>query len=145
MKKYIKVVIGFRQDQYHTIDAEEAHKAYYLFLNPEMRGVFNNGVALVGKDIRSIEPDYNATMGYNPTHYLEAEDWNDIREKRVDTEIRNTLEYAQLIAKNNPELIALPLSEAFEKVSLPSPSKRELRSGLTSIGEAMVDYKASGK
>ena len=40
----IKIITGFRKDQYYTIDAEEAHKAYYLFLNPEERGVFNNGV-----------------------------------------------------------------------------------------------------
>lgn len=115
MKTYIKVITGFRENQYYTIDAEESAKAYYLFLNPEMRGVFNNGVALIGKNIQGIEPDYHTTMGYNPSHQLDSEDWNEIRGKGVDVEIRDTLSSAKLIAQNNPELISLPLSEAKAK------------------------------
>ena len=70
----IKIITGFRKDQYYTIDAEEAHKAYYLFLNPEERGVFNNGVAMIGKNVQGIEPDYHATMGWNSTHTLDSDD-----------------------------------------------------------------------
>jgi len=84
----IKLITGFRRDQYYTIDAEEAHKAYHLFLNPEQRGVFDNGVALKGENIQGIEPDYNSTMGWNADHVLEAEDWNEIKSKGVDRLLR---------------------------------------------------------
>lgn len=118
MKKYIKVITGFRQDQYYTIDAEEAHKAYYLFLNPEMRGVFNNGVALIGKNIQGIEPDYNATMGYNPNYKLEGEDWNEISGKGVDRALRDVLSEAKQIATTRSDLISLPMAQAREQTTL---------------------------
>ena len=58
MNPKIKLIVGFRRDQEHSIDADEAHKAYYLFLNPEKRGVFKSGLAIVGADIKEIVPDY---------------------------------------------------------------------------------------
>ena len=113
----IKVITGFRKEQQHTIDAEEAHKAYYLFLNPEKRGVFNNGVAIVGADIRSIEPDYHATMGWNATHTLDSDDMNEIRFKGIDEKLRNVLYAAKSVAQlGKPELMNLPLSEAQAKL-----------------------------
>lgn len=92
MKKLkIKIITGFRLDQHYTIDAEEAHKAYYLFLNPKERGIFKNGVALIGAHIQGIEPDYNSTMGWNPDHVLTADDLNQIREQGVDGLLRDAL------------------------------------------------------
>lgn len=82
-KYKIKIVCGFRKDQEFTIDANEAHKAYYLFNHPDKRGTFNNGLALKGSDIQRIEPDYNATMGWNPTHQLTGDDWNEIHSSGV--------------------------------------------------------------
>lgn len=107
----IKVITGFRQDQYYTINYDEAHKAYYLFLHPEERGVFDNGVALIGKNIQGIEPDYNATMGWNETHELNSDDWNEIRGKGIDTSLRDILFSAKQIAQFQPEKISQPLSE----------------------------------
>lgn len=102
MKKLkLKIITGFRENQYYTIDVEEAHKAYYLFLHPEERGVFDNGVALVGKNIQGIEPDYHATMGWNPSYKLEAEDWNEIKKERVDRDLRAIL----LVAKQTAQKI----------------------------------------
>lgn len=113
----IKVVTGFRKEQHHTIDADEAHKAYYLFLNPEKRSVFKNGVALIGQDIRSIEPDYQATMGWNPTHTLDGDDWNELREKGLDRELRNVIalakEAAQLLP---PQSMNQPLSSLLPEI-----------------------------
>lgn len=112
MKKLkIKVITGFRQDQQYTIEANEAHKAYYLFLHPDERGVFNNGVALIGQNIKEIQPDYNATMGWNPDHVLDGNDWNDIRSRGVDVELRDVLQLAKNVAQNTPDKINMPLSE----------------------------------
>lgn len=107
----IKLITGFRKDQHYTINADEAHKAYYLFLNPEKRTVFKNGVALVGANIQGIEPDYNATMGWNSDHILDGDDYNEIRLKGVDKNLRDTLKLAKEVAQLQPDKINLPLSE----------------------------------
>lgn len=110
----VKIIVGFRRDQFYTIDADEAHKAYYLFLNPEKRGVFNNGVALIGSHIQSIEPDYNATMGWNPEHQLASDDYNELRAKGVDTKLRDTLYAAKQTAINSPQFISKSLTEVLK-------------------------------
>ena len=110
----IKITTGFSADQKFTIDSDEAHKAYYLFNNPEMRGTFNNGVALIGRDIRSIQPDYNAEMGWNPTHQLDDYDWEEIRQKGIDTKFRNLLAEAKQVSylvEKNPRMLNEKLSE----------------------------------
>lgn len=108
----IKIITGFRKEQCYTIDAEEAHKAYYLFLNPTERGVFNNGVAIIGQDIRGIEPDYNATMGWNPAHQLDTDDFNEIRACGADRELRDLLQLAKEVSQiEDKSKLNLPLSE----------------------------------
>lgn len=108
MNYKIKLIVGFRRDQEHTIDADEAHKAYYLFLNPTQRGVFNNGLAIVGSQIQEIVPDYNATMGWNPSHILDADDWKQIRSAQVDSKLRDVLYAAKNLA--SPQYLGQPLS-----------------------------------
>ncbi len=110
----IKIITGFRDDQYYSIDIEEAHKAYYLFLHPEQRGIFQNGVAIRGSDIHSIEPDYHNTMGWNPTHKLDGEDWNEIRGKKIDLKIRNLLVQAQELSTLSSPPINQKLSDAIK-------------------------------
>ncbi len=110
----IKLITGFRKDQQYSVDSEEAHKAYYLFLNPEKRGVFSNGLALLGADIRRIEPDWHGTMGWNPTHDMDDSDWVEIRSKGVDKKVNAMLEKGKSAAYElaaHPELLALPLSQ----------------------------------
>jgi len=115
----IKIITGFRQEQYLVIEADEAHKAYYLFLHPEERGVFSNGLALIGKNIQEIQPAYNETMGWNPTHTLDDDDWNEIRAKGVDKKLRDALFDAKQVASlagKNPQVLELPLEEAKTKL-----------------------------
>lgn len=107
----IKIITGFRKDQHHTIDMDEAHKAYRLFMNPSERAIFKNGLALVGQNIQEILPDYNATMGWNPDHNLDSDDWNEIRSKGVDVKLRDVMLFAREVAINSPEKTNLPLSE----------------------------------
>ena len=114
----IKVICGFRKDQQYTIDADEAHKAYYLFLNPEKRSVFKNGVALIGQDIRGIEPDYHATMGWNPTHVLDSDDWNELRGKGIDSALQRVVSAAKDAAQLlPPEKMNLPLSSLLPELT----------------------------
>lgn len=111
----LKITTGFGQDEKFTIEGNEAHKAYYLFNNPEKRGTFENGVAVIGKNIDTILPDWNATMGWNTTHKLDDDDWNDIRAKGVDIKMGQLQNKAQKVAKlaeKNPALLEMKLEEA---------------------------------
>lgn len=124
MKYFIKVITGFREDQQYTIPMQEAHKAYYLFTHPDSRGVFDNGVALVGRNINEIRPDWNMTLGYNPDYKMTEDDWNNIRGKRIDTNMRTLLEKAKAtssLMEENKAIGKLQLKEAIKM--LPSEDK----------------------
>jgi hypothetical protein len=111
----IKIVTGFRDDQYMVIDSEEAHKAYYLFLHPEERAVFSNGVALVGKNIQEIVPAWNETMGWKPTHKLDDYDWEEINSKGLQNKMRSLLQEAKQVSylmESNKDLGTKKLSDA---------------------------------
>lgn len=95
----IKVICGYRADQQYTIDIEESHKAYYLFIHPNERGIFRNGVAIRGQDIQSIVPDYHATMGWNPSHILQGDDWNELRSSGVLKQLTHIMSSAKEIAQ----------------------------------------------
>lgn|SRR3990167_10250141 len=132
----IKITTGFRENQIHSIDMEEAHKVYFIFLNPNERGVFNNGLALRGQDIREIEPDYQGTMGWNPTHELDSDDWNEIRGRGVDRKMRELMFQAKEIAKlENPpnKVFDKPLSEVIYLV--PKYEDKQIGSGMQRIGD----------
>ena len=119
-KYKIKVVCGFRKDQEHTIDANEAHKAYYLFNHPEQGGTFENGLALKGRDIQKIVPDYNATMGYNPTHVLTDDDYNEMNKDGVVAKLGNIMASAKLVAaEGKQEHLRLPLYDVVKSNQVP--------------------------
>lgn len=112
MKYQIKLITGFRKDQDRFIDAEEAHKAYYLFNNPEARTTFSNGLAIRGDEIKEILPDFIGTMGWNPTHQLDSDDWNEIRSLGVDTKLQKYLSVGKEVARMCAESdLHIPLSE----------------------------------
>lgn len=113
----IKIITGYRDNQYYIIENEEAHKAYFLFSNPEARTVFSNGVALIGKNIQGIEPAWNESMGWNPNHTIGGDDWNDIRKRGMERTLKDVLTEAKqvaFLAEKNPELLDKKLSEAIK-------------------------------
>ncbi len=114
----IKIVTGFRDDQCYSIGIEDAHKAYRLFSNPEERAIFSNGLAVIGTAIKSIEPDFHGTMGWNKGYILTADDYAEISAKGIDRKIRDMMSAAKEIAMQRPDLIKLPLSQALEKAGL---------------------------
>lgn len=109
-KYQIKIVCGYRKDQEFTINANEAHKAYYLFNNPDKRGVFNNGLAIRGSDIKRIEADYNATMGWNHTYQLSNDDWTELNNNGIADKLRDVLYIAKEVSKTaQPKDLATPM------------------------------------
>lgn len=119
----LKIITGFREDQYSSIDAAEGHKAYYLFTHPEERGVFSNGMALQGKFIQSIQPDWHGTFDYNPNYKLEAEEWNEIRRKGYDKKMSYILEMSKKVSEEipkNPQITKMKLSEAINHLEFPA-------------------------
>jgi len=120
ISKYkLKVICGFRKEQEYTIDANEAHKAYYLFANPDKRMIFSDGLALKGTDIQRIVPDYNAIMGWNPTHQLTNDDWNELNANGVSQKMQGIMVGAKEVARiADPKDLATPLSELKDKFPL---------------------------
>lgn len=110
----VRIITGYKDDQQYVIDADEAHKAYYLFRNPDKRGIFLNGLALTGRDIRAIVPDWHATMGWNQSYKLTDEDWNRINHSGVVEKMNAALEKANIIGyriEQQPELLHRRLSD----------------------------------
>lgn len=116
-KYYIKIITGFREDQYEIIPMQEAHKVYHLFKNPDQRGVFSNGVAIVGRNIQEIKPAWNETMGWNATHQLISDDWNEINDRGVQNKMRILIEKAKILGDlipQNPNLLGIKMEEALK-------------------------------
>src|SRR5574343_1169103 len=114
MTYHIKVITGFRDDQFVSIPMQEAHNAYHLFKNPDQRGVFNNGIALVGSSIREIIPDYNKTMGWNPDYKLNSRDYVELSRTGVEEKMGVLMEKARQVADlaaNDLTLLANPLGD----------------------------------
>lgn len=132
----IKIICGFRKDQAFSIDAEEAHKAYYLFFNPEARSSFSDGLAIKGSDIDRIEPDFQGSMGWNATHTLDNDDMNELAERGVARQLRGIMALASDIAKlGKPEDLNLPLSEVAKKYPQLESTARKHTQGMQRIGE----------
>lgn len=106
----VRLICGFRQDQEYSIDANEAHKAYYLFTHPDERGVFSDGLAILGRDIQRIVPDYHGTLGINPSHKLTGNDYNQLHAEGTMTKMKTIMSLAKEVAKNeDPEELSTPL------------------------------------
>lgn len=117
VSKYkIKIVCGFRKDQEFTIDANEAHKAYYLFANPDKKVIFRDGLAIKGSDIQRIEPDYISTMGWNPSHTLNDADWLELNQNGVASKLRDIMALAKEVSRSGKkEEMSAPLIELKDK------------------------------
>lgn len=110
-KLSIKVICGFRQDQEYSIPVEEAHKAYYLYLNAGKRHVFSTGLGLRSEDIQRIVPDWNGSMGWNPGYMPTPEDYAQIRSEGVQSELQGLMTKADTIARScGTQVFQLPLS-----------------------------------
>lgn len=107
----------FGKEYEYAIDMDEAHKAWYLFFNPTARAVFNKGtLGLRGEDVVSVLIAPVDSMGWNPTHKMDEDDWNEVRRKGVDRELRDALASANQIARVClPEDLSKTLDQLLEK------------------------------
>jgi len=101
MTKYFKVKIGFKDDDFISIDETELRKAMIAQITGKI-GIFNEGT-IAGNSIISITPDYNKEMGWNRDYKLQGEDYDRIGVKRVE-ESRNLLETAKSQATGLTEI-----------------------------------------
>lgn len=125
----VKLIVGFRRDQEHSIDADEAHKAYYLFLHPEQRGIFSNGLAIKGDQIQEIVPDWHGTMGWNVSHQLDSDDWNEIHQKGLHRQMQHLLSIAKEIAAiGDQKQLAAPLTSLMDAPQIEAPRQDGPRS-----------------
>ena len=109
-KYYLKVVCGFRKDQEFQVNANEAHKVYYVFINPEKKMIFSDGLALKGSDIQRIEPDYHSTMGWSPSHNLDSADHLELEQLGIKRKLQNIMAGAKEVARaGNVEDLQKPL------------------------------------
>lgn len=130
MEYKIHIIMGYETNQKFSISAQEAHKAYYLFDHPEERGVFENGLALRGKDIQRLVPDYNGTLGYNPDYELNYEDYNEIRQKGLDQKFHRIMGKARYVARLENAHINIPLTEAVKFLPEEDKKYKELSGSL---------------
>jgi hypothetical protein len=119
MKYSVKLIVGFRRDQEHSIPAVEAHKAYYLFTHPDERGIFSNGLAIKGDQIQEIVPDYHNTVGWNASHQLNDDDWNELRGKGIMQKMQFIMSNAKEIGtRGDQRELSTPLNELLKGKSL---------------------------
>lgn len=79
--RVFKIKTGYDDSQFISIDETELESALYCFMT-DAKGIFKNGVCR-GKDIIGITEDWHGAMGWNPTHVLDDDDWNEIRGRGV--------------------------------------------------------------
>ena len=135
MKYAVKIIVGFRRDQEHSIPATEAHKAYYLFTHPNERGIFSNGLAIKGDQIQEIVPDYHGTMGWNPTHVIDNDDWTEMNRLGVSKKMNFIMSEAKEIGTRGVATeLNTPLNQLLEgktpettKVHKGTQSMKDLR------------------
>lgn len=143
MKYKLKLITGFRRDQEHTIDANEAHKAYYLFDHPTERGTFDNGLAIKGDQIQEIVPDYQGTMDWNSTHTLDNDDMNELHKLGVDVKMRYIMSAAKDVAKfGDTNDLQTPLSQLLKNKYPQLAMREEARiggDGMKRIGDIPHD------
>jgi len=115
----VKIKVGYGENQYYIIPDEEAHIAYYLFAHEDAKAIFSTGVALRGKDVMGIEPAWHETMSWNPSHKLTDDDWNEIRNKGIDTKLRRRLSTAKDVAQHiSPKDFSTPLPALIQQLRL---------------------------
>lgn len=135
MTKFFKIKTGYDGEQFISIDETELESALYCFMT-DSKGIFKNGVCR-GKDIINISEDWHKVMGWNPTHELDSDDWNEIRSSGTEAKyhglIGSVKEKIQYLVRTKQEnLIG-------KNVAIPelkkTPRKELGNGGMKSIGD----------
>lgn len=124
-KLYFRVKVGYGHNEYIPIEGKkELEKAIWAFSTND-KAVFDKGLVR-GQDIIAITEDWHREMGWNPTHIIEGEDWQEIKEKGVQKKYENLISSVKskvgyLIETNQENLIGtdyeMPMIGENKKVS----------------------------
>lgn len=88
---YFKVKIGYGEDEAISIETiADLEKAQYAFLT-DGKVIFSNGEICRGKDIITISEDWHREMGWNRTHKLGNDDWNELNAKGITGKYKGLL------------------------------------------------------
>ncbi len=111
---YYKIFRDKDFTNYLPIDETELEKALVAFRLGKS-AIFKSGAL---EKLGDIVPDYHRTMGWNPTHRLDDDDWADMRSKGVDKKltflveaVKNKIDYLietkqeHLLGKDVPVVI----------------------------------------
>lgn len=132
-KRYFKVVYGFSEDEYLTVDETEVKKAIYAHLTGK-KTAFNSG-SVSGDKIIVIKEDWHKELGYNRGYKLKPEDYAEIEatvaKKYVGLIARAQEEVKQALRENRLVDITKPLEIA--------PASRTFTQGPTSLGELLAN------
>ena len=115
MKKYFRVIYGFKDD-FYSVDEEEMRKALKAQMTQSL--VILNEGSIQGSRIVAVKPDYQRMMGWNRDYILTGEDY-DYLGKRTQNE-------CNLFIENTKRELA----------GLPERSK-EISSGVKQLAEKM--------
>jgi hypothetical protein len=129
-----KILQGYEHDRNITINEDELERAYGLFMLGG-RWIFSGG-AVDGKNIQTIVPDWNATMGWNKEYKLGTDDDEEIASKGLDRKSQKTLASAQekvryLIATKQENLIGTNA----KLPELDTPQRKEISNEVKRIAD----------
>lgn len=140
--RYFKIRIGYgkEDDRYISIGEGELESALHCFIT-DSKGVFKNGVCR-GSDIISITEDWHKEMGWNETHVIIDDDWNELKAKGITGKYTGVLaqakENVQLLMQSGRADLIGKIGTVNERLGiLPTPEKKQIDDGRASLAAKM--------
>jgi hypothetical protein len=110
---YFIIKTGYGENDFIRVDnLPDVEKAQYAFLT-EAKVMFSSGQVCRGKDILTIKEDWHKEMGWNPTHEMTDDDWNELKQKGIENKYLGQLALAKdnvhtLLEAKRTDLIGKP-------------------------------------
>lgn len=115
-----KIITGYNEQQFFRIEADELHKAYFVFMNENSRTIFKNGRTLLHRELLKIEPDVNYVMGWLPDYKLAGEDFKIIEENTICKKMEYDTRLARDVAYKitSPQQLNMPMYEVAQSLQI---------------------------
>lgn len=115
-----KIITGYNEQQFFRIEADELHKAYFVFMNENSRTIFKNGRTLLHRELLKIEPDVNYVMGWLPDYKLSGEDFKIIEENTICKKMEYDTRLARDVAYKitSPQQLNMPMYEVAQSLQI---------------------------
>lgn len=136
-KLYFKAIHGFDAEDFLPIEADELEKAIYAHMTGS-KAAFQSG-SISGSIIQVVQPDYHRAMGWNQGHKLDADDYAELRQYRIDTAHQKFLakikERIAFLVSNNRQ------AEIGKNVPIPELDNPKRNDGLDDDIKRLADSK----